>query len=519
MRTYPYISEHKGLIHHYRHISQPLTSTRRRAPERCDMSPRLPTASVSVASAAVLVLCVAIGVAPPATAEPCQGAAAAAQPPAESAATPDLPSSSNRRPIGQRPRNANEGAPLPRLGQVPSALLHALSPQTGRVQQQAAVAPSPTPPGAGNQQPPNATQPVPDAAAAQPAPPPAPPGTSLVGWVTGPDSPNDTVGRFSITGTDLGIMWDNGDPAGHQVLMAFGDTYGYCSVHGQQWRYNTLFRSQDGSLAKTISVPNGVVSNSYSGSPLWAPGVSKQIINSTKWAPTETGIIPTAGISVGKTQYLNFMSIKSWDNNGAWTTNYSAIAVSPDNGEHWGVYPDSVRVPTPDSVPGGRYVAGNENFQMGAFLKPGPGDPYLYSFGTPSGRGGSAFVARVLPGYVPDLRHYEYWNSDQNSWVPGNPAAATVVIPGPVGEMSAQFNTYLKQYLVLYTNGMNDVVARTAPAPQGPWGPEQMLVSSMQFPGGIYAPYLHPWSTGRELYFNLSLWSAYNVMLMRTVLP
>ena len=46
-----------------------------------------------------------------------------------------------------------------------------------------------------------------------PAPAPPPPGTSLVGWVTGPDSPNDTIGRFAITGTDLGIMWDNGDPA------------------------------------------------------------------------------------------------------------------------------------------------------------------------------------------------------------------------------------------------------------------------------------------------------------------
>ena len=94
-----------------------------------------------------------------------------------------------------------------------------------------------------------------------------------------------------------------------------------------------------------------------------------------------------------------------------------------------------------------------------------------------------------------------------------------MVIPGPVGELSAQYNTYLKQYLVLYCNGMNDVVARTAPAPQGPWGPEQLLVPSSQFPGGIYAPFLHPWSTGKELYYNLSLWSAYNVMLMKTVLP
>ena len=341
----------------------------------------------------------------------------------------------------------------------------------------------------------------------------------MVGWVTGPDSPNDTIRRFAITGTDLGIMWDNGDPVNRQVLMAFGDTYGYCSVRGQQWRYNTLFRSQDGSLAKTISVPNGAVSNRYSGSPVWAPGLSKQIINSIKCAATEKGIIPTAGISVGKTQHVNVMSIKNWDSDGRWTTNFSAIAVSPDNGEHWGTYPGTVRTPAPDGIAGVPYVPGNENFQQGAFLRPGPGDPYLYSFGTPPGRGGPAFVSRIPPGSVPDLTKYEYWSSSQNSWVPNNPAAATPVIPGPVGEMSAQYNTYLKQYLVLYGNGANDVVARTAPAPQGPWSPEQLLVPSAQFPGGIYAPYLHPWSTGRELYFNLSLWSGYNVMLMKSVLP
>lgn len=46
-----------------------------------------------------------------------------------------------------------------------------------------------------------------------------------------------------------------------------------------------------------------------------------------------------------------------------------------------------------------------------------------------------------------------------------------------------------------------------------------MLASSTQIPGGIYAPFLRPCSTGRELYYNLSLWSAYNVMLMQTVLP
>jgi hypothetical protein len=466
------------------------------------MSPRARIASISVASAAAIGLCVAIGVAPPATAEPCTGPAAAAQPDVG----PALPSTGGP-PTGHRPTHANANALMPKLGRLPAEILSEFVPRSGQVQQQAAVAPAPTPPGKANQ-PPTAAQPVPDAAAAPPpAPEPAaPPGTSLVGWVTGPDSPNDTLGRFAISGTDLGIMWDNG---ARQVLMAFGDTSGYCSVPGHQWRYNTLMRSQDGSLANTVSVAN---------SPLWARGISKQIINTTRWAPSETGIIPTAGISVGGKQYLNYMSIKSWDANGAWTTNYSAVAVSPDNGEHWGVYPGTVRTPRPDDVPGARFLQGNENFQQGAFLKPGPGDPYIYSFGTPAGRGGSAFVARVLPSYLPDLTKYEYWNSDSNSWVPTNPAAATPVLPGPVGEMSAQYNTYLRQYLALYCNGANDVVMRTAPAPQGPWGPEQLLVPSGQFPGGIYAPFLHPWSTGRELYFNLSEWQAYNVMLMKTVL-
>jgi hypothetical protein len=472
------------------------------------MSPRLRIASVSVASATVIGLGVVIGVAPPASAEPCEGAAAAAQPLPNQAF--EIPSPSRiaplNRPIGHKPVGANDQAALPKLGLLP-ALLKALTPapRSAPVQQRAAVVPSPTP--AGNQQVPAAAQPAPEAA---PAPAPsAPPGTSLVGWVTGPDSPNQTIQRFAITGTDLGIMWDNGDPTNHQVLMAFGDTNGYCGIPNKQWRYNTLFRSQDGALSKTVAVPDGVVSNKYSGSPVWRAGISKQIINTIGQAQMETGIIPTAGVSVGNHQYLNFMSIRDWNSPGSWSTNFSAIAVSQDNGENWGVYPGTIRAP----------AAGNENFQMGAYLKPGPGDPYLYSFGTPNGRGGSAYLARVAPNLVPDLTKYEYWNADNGAWVPGNPAAATPVIPGPVGEMSAQYNTYLKQYLVLYGNGANDVVMRTAPAPQGPWGPEQLLVPSMQIPGGIYAPYLHPWSTGKELYYNLSLWSAYNVMLMHTVLP
>ncbi|ORW80114.1 DUF4185 domain-containing protein [Mycobacterium riyadhense] len=478
--------------------------------------------SVSLASAAAIGLISAVGLAPPASAVPCSGDAANAPPPPNAVVT--APSSKTLGPIprGPRPRGANDRAPLPRLGPL-SRLTNPGQRYSAPLQPQAGVLPpGPNPPAPGTQQSPNAAQVAPNAAPAPaPAPGPEPADiggatTSLAEWVTGPDGPNKTLERFGVSGTDLGILWDNGDPANRQTLMIFGDTFGYCAVHEHQWRYNVMFRSQDRDLADGIHVASGDPSNRYSGSPISHPGFSKQLINSIKWAPNETGIIPTSAISVGRTQYVNFMSIRDWGRDGEWTTNYSGIAVSNDNGQTWGVYPGTIRASGTDSGRA-RFVPGNENFQMGAFLK--SSDGYLYSFGTPPGRGGSAHLTRVPQRFVPDLTKYEYWNGDSNSWVRNKPEAATVVIPGPVGEMSAQYNTYLKQYLVMYTNGANDVVARTAPAPQGPWSPETMLVSSWQMPGGIYAPMMHPWSTGKDVYFNLSLWSAYNVMLMHTVLP
>ncbi|MGH3553387.1 MAG: DUF4185 domain-containing protein, partial [Mycobacterium sp.] len=244
--------------------------------------------SVSVASAAAIGLIGAIGLAPPANALPCTAPEANVEPPAASPAMPS-PGPVVRPPTGRRPRGANEKAPLPKLGPLINALLHPGSRYSTPAQQQAAVIPpGPNPPGGGNQQPPNATQLSPNAAPGQPPPAAAPPAaiggapTSLVEWVTGPNSPNKTLERFGISGTDLGIPWDNGDPANRQALMAFGDTFGYCRVHGQQWRYNTMFRSQDRNLSDGIIVPPGVPSDKYSGSPVLPSGISKPILPGVK---------------------------------------------------------------------------------------------------------------------------------------------------------------------------------------------------------------------------------------------
>ena len=216
--------------------------------------------AISVASATAVGVIVPIGFAPPAIATPCSAPEANVPAPA---ALPDMPAPAPvvAPPTGRRPRGTNENAPLPKLGpliQSFGSLLKPLTQGQKQAQLQAAVTPGPTPPGAIPQSP-NANQAVPNAA---PVPPPpaqvagAP--TSLVNYVTGPNSPNKTLERFGISGTDLGIPWDNGDPGGRQVLMAFGDTFGYCSVQGQQWRYNVLFRSQDRDLSHGIHVADGV---------------------------------------------------------------------------------------------------------------------------------------------------------------------------------------------------------------------------------------------------------------------
>ncbi|GAA1432631.1 DUF4185 domain-containing protein [Mycobacterium cookii] len=427
-----------------------------------------------------------------------------------------FPRSVDHLPIGRKPADADDAAPLPRLGP--------LSPNPGSlnsapIQDQAGVIPWPNPPDMGNQPGPNAMQQNPNTAPA-PAAAVATPTTSIAGWLDGPASPNNTYQRFGISGADLGIVWDNGNPSNDQVLLAFGDTYGDCSVPGQQWRRNTLFRSSDRSLADGIAVPDGVIGDQNSGSPENQPSFSKEIIDSLNLVASEPSVIPTAGIAVGTTQYVNFMSVKQWGNPGRWTTNFSAIAASTDNGQNWAVDPATIRPAGWGRVPGAPFVSGNQNFQQGAFMR--PGDGYVYSFGTPSGRGGAAYVARVPEGSVLDLTQYEYWNKpffSNGSWVRNKPWAASAVIPAPVSEMSAQYNPYLQKYVVLYCNGSNNVVIRTAPAPQGPWSAAQVLVTSTQIPGGIYAPFIHPWSSGRDLYFTLSLWSAYSVMLMHTVLP
>ena len=383
-----------------------------------------------------------------------------------------------------------------------------------------------------------------------PFPPQVSPSTQFVGWVTGGSLYGDpTLSRFSIYGTDVGTMWDNGIPDNpatldineHQVLIAVGDTFG--GPNSADWRANTILRSSDTTLSDGITIPNGqwYTGNWFGGAPLGPDGFpnrARQVIFPSG-LPAGVTLIPTAGISIptpgtefGVTQYMSFMSVTQWGSPGQWTTNYSALAYSTDNGEIWTVAPQTVRYNQPWS--------GNQNFQQSALVR--PGDGYVYEYGTPNGRQGAAYLSRVAERDILDLSKYDYysagspggwfgWGATPAGWYRNDPSKATPVFgqdtgacgvanPGnQVSEMSVQYNKSLKKYVVLYGDQFNNIVMRTSDTPQGTWSSAKVLMGQQN--GGIYAPMMHPWSpstmgTGTDLYWNLSSWSEYNVMLMRT---
>ncbi len=156
----------------------------------------------------------------------------------------------------------------------------------------------------------------------------------------------------------------------------------------------------------------------------------------------------------GSRQYVSFMSVKSWDTPpGRWTTNYSAIAYSDDNGQTWTVAPSSIRSAASYRTTTG-YVSGNQNFQQSAFVRPPAGSAdagYVYAFGTPSGRGGTVYLSRVQQANIADQTKYEYWNG--TSWVANKPSAATPILPatttastGLLGWFSSLFGGSKKTY-------------------------------------------------------------------------
>ncbi|HET9258078.1 MAG TPA: DUF4185 domain-containing protein [Pseudonocardiaceae bacterium] len=323
-----------------------------------------------------------------------------------------------------------------------------------------------------------------------------------VALITGARSINTTEARYDVKGTDLGIMWT--DEQGH-VLAAFGDTFGagwtgisagFAKPATIGWRSNTLARSADRNPGDGMSFDDFVTDR---------PGHAKELLPSLKRNGVEMTKIPTGGINVNGRNYLSYMSIRKFTKPGHWITNYNGVAYSDDGGQTWTEVPDTRRMNTP---------ALDDKFQMIAYSS---GGGVVYAFGTPNGRFGDAYLARVPEQRILDNSAYEYWTG--KGWERGSSAIAAPIVTGPVGELSIRYDRTLNSWEMMYLDEAAEaIVFRLAPNPTGPWSAPIQVANATEYPD-LYGGFLHPDSDGLNLYFTMTQYKKYNVMIMHTTIP
>lgn len=354
----------------------------------------------------------------------------------------------------------------------------------------------------GGTPPPPETPPPPVVHPAAPGPAAAPvaprqvDSVDLVNQVTGPGSSNRTDMRWQVDGTDLGILWET-KPG--EVAAVFGDTFGKGwqpgGAGGPDWRSNVLGYSTERDLSKGLVIDTMVQDSRCHAA---------ELLDSRKIKNFETTVIPTSGFAIGSRQYLSYMSVNRWSKiPGMWWTNRGGLAYSDDDGRTW----------TKDQYALWDNIFGLDRFQVTAMA---PHGDYVYMFGTPNGRIGVVGLARVPKKEVLNKSAYQYWVD--GVWAPAEENCATPVFPGIAGELSVRYDESSGQWQMVHLDpARHALVLRTAAEPQGTWTDGTALVDTDDYPAA-YGGFIHPWSTGKDLYFTMSAWGSYNVFLMHATL-
>ncbi len=307
--------------------------------------------------------------------------------------------------------------------------------------------------------------------------------TRQVQFLTGPDSPDRTDLRWDVWGTDLGHPFVLGDRLG----LVFGDTFG--NAGRDRWRSNVMAWSTQG------VGPGGItIDEMHSG----ASSQATEILGSAKLHGWEQTVIPTNSVGIGDLVVVHYMSVTCWGPPGEWAVSHSGLAVSRDGGRSF------------QRVDRARWPRGSGFAQVAFVLD----QDVLYVFGIPQGRQGSARLARVRADRVLDESQWRYW--DGADWS-DDVEDAVAVVPGPVGELSVQWNDEFGQWVLLATDEPNRaIVLRTATDLQGPWSESQVVATAAEYPQ-LYAPYLLPNTSGDgRTYFTMSRYDVYNVLVMST---
>ena len=339
--------------------------------------------------------------------------------------------------------------------------------------------------------------------------------------------------------------------------MAFGDTFSGPNMTGD-WRSNVLLLSDDTKLSDGLSLINTGPAYQF------IPAARNQVF----FIGSEVTNIPTSAVYANDKNYVNYMSVKSWDIPGPLDHQLLGdLEVRPGDRQVGAAALDRPLgglVPVVDALPRRRPELPADGLRAATGEQgASPVNPATSTPSAPRPAGaGSAYLSRVPESAITDLKQYEYWDGNSVGAGParGGRTRSSVTHPTPAGlfgfvidlannpnffggwlagftgaktggnvsEMSVQYNEYLDKYVVLYGNGAQQRHPAHRRHPRGPVvGSGHRSRPRSQYPG-LYAPMIHPLSgTGEltdadgdpdvsNLYWNMSLWGNYNVVLMKT---
>lgn len=357
----------------------------------------------------------------------------------------------------------------------------------------------------------------------------------LIGEVdrqTGAPTINATESRFGFWGSDLGISVEH---AG-RLYFLFGDTHarpGLGRPHDTDLIASTADRDPERCLR--LDVPRAE-DGGYR--PLTIPGVSSGAFE-----------VPTGGFSANGKLYL----IASTDNSPHRTMGRSVLAASEDDGASFTRIMD---LSTDKFINVAATVIGSSEVPG---LPTPPGGAVLM-WGTGTYRASAPFLAISPSAQVENAaarRYFAGMESGLPRWSDKEADAVPLFQQSCMGEVSVAWNEHLRKWVMLYNcmgpGGRSQILMRSADLPWGPWA-EPLIVFDpavdgdcrfiqaggpmpagqpcamvgdphVRFsPGDAYGPYLIPSFSrpapggGVHIYFTMSTWNPYTVVLMRATL-
>jgi hypothetical protein len=319
---------------------------------------------------------------------------------------------------------------------------------------------------------------------------------------------SQTDKRFGLWGTDLGSSFEHKG----KLFFLFGDTVGrpgdrdalaWAESKDPEKIELQLYKAKDGKWL-----------------PLTVPGIKQGAFE-----------VPSGGISVNGTMFV----VCTTDHTEKKTMGRSVLASSRDDGRTFKMVHELSRA---------RFI--NVSFWRA-------GD-WLYVFGSGEYRKSNVFLARVKAADLGGRRSMEYYQGNTPKggpiWSRKEADAAPLFLQPQVGEFSVSYLEPVKRYVMLYNaDKPRGITMRSAPAPWGPWsegvvvfeswrdnGYGHFMHISAKFKdkrdalsddkrgdewGGEYGPYIMSrYTSGADgrcrIYYTMSTWNPYQVMVMRS---